>query len=218
VDRVTNNVRTCSLQKTKKKSTFFIILIVDYFLTPSASMFIGQGLTLEAHHAAQAERQSANTTKAPASAAAAAAAASTAAAAATEQASSASPTLFTLSPPAEIDSIASPPTGASPYGPSPASIAGSLTGSLAPLVYAEDFYLEHNHSVRALVVLCHGLTHNDGTPAIDVFAAPWSTMKKSVVCVSSKEYQSEITRRWDIMCTYDPNIKANSRDIPHPRS
>ena len=179
------------------------MLIVDYLLTPSASMFIGQGLTLEAHHATQAERQSANTTKAPTSAAAAAAAASTAAAAATEQASSASPPLFTLSPPAEIDSIASPPTGAFPDGPSPASIAGSLTGSLAPLVYAEDFYLEHNRLVRALVVLRHGLTYNDGTPAIDVFAAPWSTMKKSVVCVSSKEYQSEITRRW-------------SRDIPHP--
>ncbi len=65
-----------------------------------------------------------------------------------------------------MDSIASPPTGASADGPSPASIAGSHAGSLAPLVYAEDFYLEHNCSVRALVVLCHGLTHDDGMPAI----------------------------------------------------
>ena len=70
--------------------------------------------------------------------------------------------------------------------------------------------------MRALVVMCHSLTRDDGTPAIDVFAAPWSTMKKSVVRVSWKEYQSEITRRWDIMCAYDPDLKANSRDIPHP--
>ena len=49
------------------------------------SMFIGQGLTLNARRAAQAERRSANTAKVPASAAAVAAAASTAAAATTEQ-------------------------------------------------------------------------------------------------------------------------------------
>jgi hypothetical protein len=122
-------------------------------------MFIGQGLSLEARCAAQAERRAANTATAAASEVAAVAAPSTAAAAATERASSASLPLFALSPPAEMDSIASPPTGASVDGPSPASIAGSLAGSLAPLVYAEDFYLKHNCSVRALVVLCHGLTH-----------------------------------------------------------
>jgi len=118
---------------------------------------------------------------------------------------------------AEMDPIASLPTGASADGPpSPASIAGSLTGSLVPLVYVEDFYRKHNCSVRALVIMCHNLTHDDGMSAIDVYAAPWSTMKKSVVRVSSKEYQSEITRRWDIMCAYDPDLKANSRDIPRP--
>ena len=116
-----------------------------------------------------------------------------------------------------MDSIASPPTGAPADGPSYASITGSLAGSLTPLVYyAEDFDLEHNRLVCALVDLCHGLTHDDGTPDIDVFAAPWLTMKKSVVCISLKEYQSEITHRWDIMCAYDPDLKANSRDIPHP--
>jgi hypothetical protein len=136
---------------------------------------------------------------------------------ANERASSASPPLFALSPTAEIDSIASLPTGASADGPpSPASIAGSLTGSLVPLVYVEDFYRKHNRSVRALVIMCHGLTHDDGTPAINVSAARWSTMKKSVVRVSSKEYQSEITCRWDFMCAYDPDLKANSRDIPRP--
>jgi len=154
-------------------------------------MFIGQGLFLEARCTAQAERQSANTATAPASVAAAAAAASTtAAAAANERASSASLPLFALSPTAEMDSIASLPTGASADGPPfPASIAGSLTGSLVPLVYVEDFYRKHNRSVRALVIMSHGLTHDDGMPAIDVSAAPWATMKKSLVCVSSKEYQ-----------------------------
>jgi len=88
-------------------------------------MFIGQGLSLEAHRAAQAERQAANTAIAQASASAAAAA---------ERASSASPTFFAFSPPAEMDSIASPPTPASADGPTPA-----IAGSLAPLVYAEDF-------------------------------------------------------------------------------
>ena len=87
-------------------------------------MFI-EGLSLEARHAAQAEMRSANTTTAPASVAAAAAA---------ERASSASLPFFALSPPTEMDSIASPPTPASADGPTPA-----ITGSLAPLVYAEDF-------------------------------------------------------------------------------
>jgi hypothetical protein len=88
-------------------------------------MFI-EGFSLEACHTAQAERRSANTAMAPTSVAAAAAA---------ERASSASPPFFALSPPTEMDSIASPPTPASADGPTPA-IAGSLT----PLVYAEDFF------------------------------------------------------------------------------
>ena len=165
-------------------------------------MYIGQGVSLEARYAAQVERRAANTAMAQASA--------SPAAAADERASSASPTCF--SPTAEMDSIASPPpTGASTGCPSGASIADNLTGSLAPLVYAKDFYLEQNCSVRGLVVLCHGLMHDDGTPAIDLLTAPWSMMKKSVLKVSSKEYQSEITRRWNIMCAYDPDLKANCR-------
>jgi len=60
--------------------------------------------------------------------------ASAAAAAAAKRASSASPSFFALSPPAKMDSIASPPPPASADGPAPA-----IAGSLAPLVYAEDF-------------------------------------------------------------------------------
>jgi hypothetical protein len=165
------------------------------------SMFIGQGLSLEARRPAQAERRAANTATAAASEAAAAVADSmaiaaadstTAAAALTERASSAYRPFFALSPPAKMDSIA------------------------PPLVYAEDFYLKHNRLVHALLILCHGLTHDDGTPAIDVLALPWSLMKKSAIRVSSKEYQSEITRRWDIMCAYDRDLKATFRDIPRP--
>ena len=73
------------------------------YLPPSVSMYIGQGLSLEARRAAQAERRAANTGTAAAPVAAAAAAASTpaaAAAAATESASSASsPIMASTSPP-----------------------------------------------------------------------------------------------------------------------
>ena len=109
----------------KIQRKFHISINVDYLLTPSSvSMFI-EGLSLEARHAAQAERRSANTATASASAAAAAAA---------ERALSVSPPFFALSPPAAMDSIASPLTPASADGPTPA-----IAGSLAPLVYAEDF-------------------------------------------------------------------------------
>jgi hypothetical protein len=98
-------------------------------------MFIGQGLSLEARCAAQAERQAANTATAAASAAEVAAA---------EQASSASPPFFALSQPAEMDSIASLPTPASVDGTSPA-----IAGRLLPLVYADDF-IEEGTPERAL--------------------------------------------------------------------
>jgi hypothetical protein len=99
--------------QSKKERSYPVPSIFDIIIcgfTPSVRMFIGQGLSLEARRAAQAERRSADTAKAPTSVAAAAAAASTAAAAANERASSASPPLFALSPTAEMDSIASLPT------------------------------------------------------------------------------------------------------------
>ena len=107
VDRAKKNVRTLFPPKTREK--IHISINVDYLLTPSVSMFI-EGLSLEARHAAQAERRSANTATAPTSVAAAAAG---------ERASSASPPFFALSPPAEMDSIASPQTPASADGLTP---------------------------------------------------------------------------------------------------
>ncbi len=64
-----------------QKTLISIILIVE-LLTLSVSMYIGWGLSVEAHRATQAERQAANTATAAASGAAAVAATSTAAAAA----------------------------------------------------------------------------------------------------------------------------------------
>jgi hypothetical protein len=107
VDRAKKNVHTLFPPKNREK--IHISINVDYLLTPSVSMFI-EGLSSEARHAAQAERRSANTATAPTSAAAAAAG---------EQASSASPPFFALSPPAKMDSIASPQTPASADGPTP---------------------------------------------------------------------------------------------------
>ena len=87
------------------------------YLPPSVSMYIGQGLSLEARRAAQAERRAANTATAAAPAAAAAAAASTpaAAAAATESASSAfSPLIMIMvstSPPSVLSFLTAAPHG-----------------------------------------------------------------------------------------------------------
>ncbi len=102
---------------------------------------------------AQAKRWAANTATTAASAAAALA----------EQALSASPPFFDLSPPAKMESIASPPTPLSTDGPAP-SIAASqptppsangpapaIAGCLALLVYAEDFY-----QTRLLGACAHG--------------------------------------------------------------
>jgi hypothetical protein len=117
VDIAKKNVCTLFPPKNREKIHILIILIVDYLLTPSVGMFLSQGLSLEARHAAQAERRAANTATAAASEAAAAVANSMAAAAAnftaaavalTKRASSASRPFFALSPPAEMDSIAPP--------------------------------------------------------------------------------------------------------------
>jgi hypothetical protein len=169
VDIAKKNNRTLFPPKNSKKIHILIILIVDYLLTPSVSMFIGQGLSLEARHAAQAERGAANTATAAASEAAAAVANSMAAAAAdstaaaaalTERASSASWPFFVLSPPAEMDSIA------------------------PRLVYAEEFYLGHNRSVCALLILCHGLTHNDGVLPISSARCPMATTMISTTALA----------------------------------
>ena len=84
VDRAKKNVCTLFPPKNREKIHYFRYFIICGF-TPTVSMFIGQGLSLEARRAAQAERWSANTATAPASVAAATAAASTTAAAAANE-------------------------------------------------------------------------------------------------------------------------------------
>jgi hypothetical protein len=138
------------------------------------SMFIGQGLSLEACHATQAERWAANTATAATSEAAAAAANSMAAAAAdstaaaaalTKRASSASWPFFALSPPAKMDSIA------------------------PPLVYAEDFYLEHNRSVRAEHALPRSYQH-ERTRKTPPCAVSWRPQTQRPVQLLHKHPQS----------------------------
>jgi hypothetical protein len=45
-----------------------------------------------------------------------------------------------------------------------------------------------------LVVLCHGLLRDDGTSALDVDKAPWSTMKKSAVNPNAEEFKGFMKR------------------------
>ena len=48
-------------------------------------------------------------------------------------------------------------------------------------VSVKSFFTEQGCSVRALLILCHGLLRDDGTPAIDVCEEPWSKMKKKTI-------------------------------------
>ena len=106
-----------------------------------------------------------------------------------------------------VETYTSPPPTllASAIQPAPA-----VACSLAPVVSAKDFFLAHDSLVRALVVLCHGLLSNIGTPAINLSEQPWSKMKKSAVRAVAKEYQSEINRRWGVMGHNNPDLKATS--------
>ncbi len=63
--------------------------------------------------------------------------------------------------------------------------------------------------MRALLVLCYGLIHNDGTPIIDLSKGPWSKMKKSAVRVVARDYQAEITHCWEINCKNKPELKSH---------
>ena len=105
-----------------------------------------------------------------------------------------------------METITSPP----PTLTSAVQPAAAVACSLAHVVSAEDFFLAHNSSVRALVVLCRGLLSNDGTPAINSSEHPWSKMKKSDVCAVAKEYQSEITCHWGAMCFNNPDLEVTS--------
>ena len=60
------------------------------------------------------------------------------------------------------------------------------------VVTAESFYADKCQSVRALVILCHGLLRDDGTPAIDITKLPWLQMKRSVIRPKADELKAEI--------------------------
>ncbi len=70
-------------------------------------------------------------------------------------------------------SLASPRTGVSAVNH--ASLDSAPVSAFAELtrtseVSAEDFYNNNNFSLHALLVLCYGLMHDDGMPAIDLLA------------------------------------------------
>jgi hypothetical protein len=135
-------------------------------LTPSVSMFIGQGLSLEARHAAQAERRAANTAMAAASAAAAAVAASTGL---RRRPSGLRQRLrrYSLSPhlPKWIPLPLRQP--ARPQMVRPLLVSPVVLPVVWPLLSMRRIFTSST-IVRCVPswFLCHGLTHDDGTPAI----------------------------------------------------
>ena len=77
------------------------------------------------------------------------------------------------------------------------------TESIA-VVTAESFYADNGQSVCALVILCHGLLHDDGTPAVDVANLPWSQMKRYAIRPKADELKAEIIRCWNVICAGTP--------------
>ncbi len=69
------------------------------------------------------------------------------------------------------------------------------------IVTAESFYADNGQSVRALVILCHELLHDDGTPAVDIANLPWSKMKRFAIRPKADELKADIIRRWNVLCT-----------------
>ena len=80
-------------------------------------------------------------------------------------------------------------TGAPPDAPDDRDAKSDGTVSV------KSFFTENGCSVRALLILCHGLLRDDRTPAIDVCEEPWSKMKKNTISPNAQELKKEIIRR-----------------------
>ncbi len=61
----------------------------------------------------------------------------------------------------------------------------------------------------ALLILCHGLLRDDGTPVLDVCKEPWSKMKKKAISPNMQELKREIICRWNILCAASPEDTAD---------
>ena len=86
------------------------------------------------------------------------------------------------------------------------------------IVTAESFYAENGQSVRALVILCHGLLRDDGTPTVDVANLPWSQMKRSAIRPKADELKAEIIRRWNVLCAgKHPALNEAPKATPRPK-
>ena len=60
---------------------------------------------------------------------------------------------------------------------------------------AERHFASKNHCVKALVVMCRGLTDGD-EPLLDISSEPWASMKIMTVKPTAKDFKDEIERRW----------------------
>lgn len=82
-------------------------------------------------------------------------------------------------------------------------------------VSVKSFFTENGRSVRALLILSHGLLSDDGTLAFDVCKEPWSKMKKKTISPNAQELKKEIIRRWNVMCAASPEETAD-KVTPRP--
>ncbi len=82
-------------------------------------------------------------------------------------------------------------------------------------VSVKSFFTENGCSMRALLILCHGLLAGDGSPALDVCEEPWSKMKKKTISPNAQEFKNEIIRPWNIWCAASPEDTAD-KVAPRP--
>jgi hypothetical protein len=75
-------------------------------------------------------------------------------------------------------------------------------------VSVKSFFTGNGSSVCTLLILCHSLFRDDGTPALDVCEEPWSKMKKKTITPNAQEFKKEISRRWNILCAASPEETA----------
>ena len=60
---------------------------------------------------------------------------------------------------------------------------------------AECHFINNNQSVKALIVLCHGMKDGSGDKVIDLEKAPWNTIDRKDKPIRS-DYQSKVKCHW----------------------
>jgi hypothetical protein len=118
----------------------------------------------------------------------------------------------TFSDPANPDTTANGNfTGSDNTTDSDPSISGT-TASDAVCI-SERHFISQNQCLKALVVMCRGLTDGDG-PLLDISSEPWVSMKVTTVKPTSKDCKDEIHRRW---VTFVGVAGNQSKGKPRPK-